>query len=140
MTDVLSRRADVFFYGLFMDQELLRSKGLNPERVERGSVEGVALGIGQRAALVPARGARVYGIIMTLSLAELAELYADPGVQAYRPESVLVQLESGGTVAALCYNLPQPPSHSERNPEYAAKLRAVAAKVGLPREYVAGLQ
>jgi len=30
-----SRRADVFFYGLFMDQELLRSKGLEPESVEQ---------------------------------------------------------------------------------------------------------
>ncbi|HET6837410.1 MAG TPA: gamma-glutamylcyclotransferase family protein [Gemmatimonadales bacterium] len=135
-----SRPADVFFYGLFMDQELLRSKGLRPERVERGSVEGLALRIGQRAALVPDDRARVHGLVMTLTLEELSRLYADPGVQAYRPEPVLVQLESGGTIAAMCYNLPQPPSPSERNPEYAAKLRALAAKVGLPKEYVAELQ
>jgi hypothetical protein len=135
-----SRQTDVFFYGLFMDQELLRSKGLKPERIERGSVEGLGLRIGHRAALVPGEGARVHGVVMTLTLAELARIYLEPGLQAYEPEAVLVKLESGGTIAALCYNLPQPPSSSERNPEYAAKLRAVAEKVGLPREYVAGLQ
>jgi hypothetical protein len=40
----------------------------------------------------------------------------------------------------LCYNLPEPPSPSERNPEYAAKLRVIAEKVGLPVEYVRGLR
>jgi hypothetical protein len=123
-----------------MDQELLRHKGFRPARIERGFVDGLALRIGQRAALVPAEGARVHGVVMTLKLDELAELYADPGVQAYQPEAVLVQLERGGTIAALCYNLPVPPSPAERNPEYAARLRAVAGKVGLPPEYVASLQ
>ncbi len=135
-----SRAADVFFYGLFMDQELLRSKGLRPERIERGSVEGLALRIGQRAALVPAAGARVHGVVMTLPLDELATLYADSGLQAYRAEPVLVRLERGGSIAALCYNLSVPPSPADRNPEYATKLRAVADKVGLPAEYVASLR
>jgi hypothetical protein len=135
-----SRQADVFFYGLFMDQELLRAKGLDPARIERGWVEDLALRIGQRAALVPANGARVYGVVMTLTQDELVRLYADPGVQAYRPEAVLVQLESGGIIGALCYNLPVPPSPAERNPEYATKLRVVAQKAGLPEEYVASLR
>jgi hypothetical protein len=135
-----TRRADVFFYGLFMDQELLRAKGLQPQQVERGLVEGLALRIGQRAALVPVSGARVYGLVMSLTLDELAKLYSDPSVQAYQPVAVLVQLENGGRLAALCYNLPEPPSPAERNPQYAAKLRAVAKKVGLPEEYIARLQ
>jgi hypothetical protein len=36
------RRADVFFYGLFMDQELLRAKGLTPQDLERAAVDGLA--------------------------------------------------------------------------------------------------
>lgn len=133
------RRADVFFYGLFMDQELLQAKGLQPEHAERGVVKGLALRIGQRAALVVASEAQVHGVVVSVRLDELDRLYSDPSVLAYRPEAVLVQLESGDTIAALCYNLPEPPSPSERNPEYAAKLRAVAGKVGLPAEYVASL-
>jgi hypothetical protein len=30
---------DIFFYGLFMDQDLLLKKGLNPSNPRQGSVE-----------------------------------------------------------------------------------------------------
>jgi gamma-glutamyl AIG2-like cyclotransferase len=134
------RRAEVFFYGLFMDEELLRAKGLKPETIELAAVDGLALRIGQRAALVPSSGGRVHGLVMSLTLAELDRLYSDPSVQAYQPQAVLAQLAGGGTIAALCYNLARPPAPTERNPEYAAKLRAVAQKVGLPTDYVATLR
>ena len=134
------RRVDVFFYGLFMDEELLRAKGLEIEGAELAAVDGFALRIGQRAALVPTPGGRVHGIVFSLTLFELDRLYSEPSVQAYRPQAVLAQLASGGVIAALCYNLPQPPSPTEHNPDYAAKLRAVAQKVGLPTEYVASIQ
>ena len=134
------RHPYVFFYGLFMDEELLRSKGLQPEGAERAAVDGLSLRIGQRAALVPSPGGRVHGLVFSLTLSELERLYSEPSVEAYRPQAVLAQLASGGVVAALCYNLPQPPLPTERNPEYAAKLRAVAEKVGLPSEYVASIQ
>jgi hypothetical protein len=134
-----SRRADVFFYGLFMDQELLRARGLAPQGAALASVPGLALRIGQRAALVPHASGRVHGVVLSLTLEELERLYAEPSVQAYKPQAVLAELAGGGTVAALCYNLPVPPLPSERNPEYAARLRAVAERVGLPAEYVASL-
>jgi gamma-glutamyl AIG2-like cyclotransferase len=134
------RRADVFFYGLFMDEELLRAKGLKPESIELAAVNGLALRIGQRAALVPSPGTRVHGVVMSLTLPELDRLYSEPSVQAYKPQAVLAQLASGGTIAALCYNLAEPPAATERNPEYAAKLRTLAERVGLPAAYVATLQ
>lgn len=134
------RRADVFFYGLFMDEELLRAKGLDPQGPEAAAVDGLALRIGQRAALVPSPSGRVHGLVMSLTLAELERLYSEPSVQAYQPQAVLAQLAGGGTIAALCYNLSRPPEARERNPEYAAKLRAVAQRVGLPAEYIASIQ
>ena len=134
------RRVDVFFYGLFMDEEILRAKGIDVERSELAAVDGLALRIGQRAAVAPTPGGRVHGVVFSLTLSELDRLYSEPSVQAYRPQAVLAQLASGGVIAALCYSLPQPPSPTERNPEYAAKLRAVAQKVGLPVEYVASIQ
>ena len=135
-----SRRADVFFYGLFMDQDILSHKGLSPQNSEIASVSGLALRIGQRAVLVPDDRGKVYGVVMSLTLGEVEQLYSDPSVQAYRPQSVLARLASGGQVAALCYNLREAPLPSERNPNYAAKLRAVAEKVGLPKEYVEQLK
>jgi len=134
------RRAQVFFYGLFMDAELLRAKGFEPEGAELAVVDGLALRIGQRAALVPVPGGQVHGVVMSLTLSELDRLYSEPSVQAYKPQAVLARLASGGLLAALCYNLEQPPLPSERNPEYAAKLRAVAQRVGLPAEYIASIQ
>ena len=135
-----SRRVDVFFYGLFMDRDLLRAKGLIPEAPELASVSGFALRIGQRAALVPQPSGRVHGLVMSLTLDELELLYSEPSVQAYKPQAVLAHLASGGIIAALCYNLPEPPSPTEHNPEYATKLRSVGQKVGLPADYVASLQ
>jgi hypothetical protein len=134
-----SRRADVFFYGLFMDADLLRSQGVLPEGGELASVPGFALHIGQRATLVPRVGARVHGLVFSLTLSELKRLYADPSVRAYVPQAVLAELAGGGVIAALSYNLPQPPAATERNPEYLAQLRALGQRVGLPAEYLSSL-
>jgi hypothetical protein len=134
-----SRRADVFFYGLFMDEDLLRAKGFDPKGAELAFVDGLALRIGQRAALIATSGARVHGVVLSLTLAELGRLYSEQSVQAYQPQAVLARLADGALIPALCYNLSQPPAATERNPEYAAKLRAVAKKVGLPGEYIASL-
>jgi len=49
-------------------------------------------------------------------------------------------VRNGATVAALCYNLPEPPSADERNVEYASKLRSLAQRVGLPSNHVASIQ
>jgi hypothetical protein len=130
------RPAETFFYGLFMDEELLRAKGLNPKNVELASVAGRTLRLGRRATLEPNPDGSVHGVLMSLAWAELQRLYSEPGVEEYRPEAVLAHPASGGLVGALCYTLPQLPSASERNPEYASKLRALAQKIGLPAEYV----
>jgi hypothetical protein len=134
-----SRWADVFFYGLFMDQDSLRDKGIVPTAVELASVEGFVLRIGRRATLVASSGSRVHGVVMSLTLADLERLYSEPGVAAYRPQAVLAQLATGGVIAALCYNLREPPAPGEHNAEYAAKLRAIGHKIGLPADYVESL-
>jgi hypothetical protein len=76
---------------------------------------------------------------MSLALDELDRLYSEPSVRAYEPQAVLAHLASGGVVAALAYCLRESPRAHERDPEYAAKLRSVAQKVGLPDEYLSSL-
>jgi Gamma-glutamyl cyclotransferase, AIG2-like len=134
------RTIDVFFYGLFMDEELLRSKGVTPTRFRPAVLPGFELRIGNRATLVPAMSGRVFGIVASLSHAELEQLYSEPSVQAYRPEAVLVQLRDGEAIAALCFNLVEPPALNERNPEYAAKLRALAERLEFPPDFIASIQ
>lgn len=130
----------VFLYGLFMDEALLRSKGLDPQGIERASVEGLALRIGRRATLVPDPATRVHGVVVSLTLVDLDRLYADPTVHEYRPKAVLARLEGGEAIPALSYVLPSPPEPEEHNPEYAGKLRALARTLGLPEEYVASIR
>lgn len=134
------RTIDVFFYGLFMDVELLQSKGVTATQIRNASVAGFELRIGDRATLVPASTGRAFGAVASLSHEDLARLYSEPSVQAYRPEAVLAQLTDGETIAALCFNLIEPPAAHERNPEYAAKLRALAERLQFPSDYVASIR
>lgn len=134
------RRIAVFFYGLFMDVELLRAKGLQPGEPKLTIVVGSALRIGQRAALVPDPNGRAYGFTMELTHAEVERLYSDASVSAYRPEAVLAHFTDGSEVAALCFNLVTPPGPGESNPQYAAQLREVAQRLQLPSEYVASIR
>ena len=133
---MVARRIDVFFYGLFMDAELLRAKGVNPTNLRAASTPGFALRIGQRATLVRNPHGRAHGILMELTHADVDRLYEEPSVQAYRPEAVLCKLHDGSQVPALCFNLVEPPRPEEANSEYAAKLRDLAARLGLPSDYV----
>ena len=134
-----NRRVDAFFYGLFMDHEILREAGVEPSNPRRAYVEGFELRIGQRATLVPSTGARAYGMLFGLSHSELDRLYAAPGLEQYRPEAVLAQLLEGTPTSALCYNLREAPQPHERNPEYAARLQLVLSRLAFPAEYVASL-
>jgi hypothetical protein len=129
------RRVKVFFYGLFMDAELLGAKGIKTD-LRPASLSGFQLRIGDRATLVPSAVDVVHGMIATLTHEEIERLYSEPSVREYRPEAVLARLGAGETVPALCFNLPDRPSPGERNPEYAAKLRALAERLGFPSDYV----
>jgi hypothetical protein len=133
------RMVAVFFYGLFMDAELLRKQGLHPGDPRPAAVEGMELRIGQRATLVPNAARIAHGIVMTLSHAEIDALYCGASVASYRPEAVLARLDDGSKVPALCFNLPAPPEPSESNADYARQLAEVGRKLGLPADYVRSL-
>ena len=135
-----SRAIDVFFYGLFMDAEILRTKGLHPTDGRQARVSEMALRIGRRATLVPDPARSVHGFVFGLSHAEVERLYAEPSVSAYRPEAVIAQLADRSCVPALCFNLPPSSEIDEANPEYAEKLRMVAGRLGLPADYVASIR
>jgi hypothetical protein len=140
MTEEKIRRIDVFFYGLFMDDDLLREKDMNPVDPRMASVENFSLVIGARATLVPYAGRTVYGVLCSLTHAEVDALYSEASVSVYRPEAVLAQLADGSITPALCFNLPMPPSADERNPQYVSKLRELAERIGLPSSYVSSLR
>jgi len=135
-----ARRIEVFFYGLFMDADLLRTKGAHPLNIRAACVAGFVLRIGQRATLLRSPDACAYGIVMELTHTEIEQLYSEASVRAYRPEAVVAELSDGSHVPALCFNLLVPPAPEEANSEYAAKLRELARRLGLPSDYVQSIK
>jgi hypothetical protein len=140
MTEAEARRIDVFFYGLFMDDALLREKGMNPGNRRMAFIENFCLVVGARATLVPCQGRTVHGVIFSLTHSEVEALYSEVSVSVYRPEAVSAQLTDGSVIPSLCFNLPEPPSLAERNPLYVSKLRELADRIGLPPSYVSSIQ
>src|SRR5213596_4173527 len=125
----------VFFYGLFMDADALRSKGAHPANVRPAALPGYAIRVGNRATLVREPGSSAYGVLMDLPRNEIDALYSGPGLEAYRSEPVVAEGPNGARTAALCFNLVTPPSPDEANREYAEKLRELARRLGLPLDY-----
>lgn len=130
------RRVVSFFYGLFMDAGVLRNSGVVPTSPRRAYVNDFALRIGNRATLVPSAGSRACGMLIGFTHGELDRLYHAPGLDQYRPEAVLARCMDGGSIAALCYNLPVVQPAGERNPDYAVRLQEVVRNLEFPVEYV----
>jgi len=129
----------VFFYGLFMDEGLLREKGLHPSATKIASLVGYGLRIGERATLIQSNQEQTYGTVIQLSEAELGILYDDKSVGDYRPEAVTVTDNNGSTLAAVSYILPFE-KLTGQNREYAKSLAVIARRAGLPEEYVAEIE
>lgn len=127
-------RSDVFFYGLFMDPDILRAKGVEGHNPRLATVRGNALRIGKRATLVDDPEGEALGVVMTLSESDLEKLYSEESVAGYRPAPVTVHFADGGTAAAIAYVLPEADA-APADPDYVRRLRAVAAKMGLPASY-----
>ena len=70
----------VFFYGLFMDPDLLRKQGLTPDKPIVARLDHYELRLGERATMLPTPGEQVWGIVMGLNEQELKKLYAPPSV------------------------------------------------------------
>ena len=133
------RRVAGFFYGLFMDPQVLRDSQVLVESAHQAYVEDFALRLGRRATLLPSEGARAYGMVYAMTHDELARLYGAPGLEDYRPEAVTAKLLAGGSLPALCYNLVEAPSPDEANVAYATRLRETLIRLGFPEDYAASV-
>ena len=125
----------VFFYGLFMDPDVLSDCGLCATNIAPAYVDGYQLRIGERATLVAQKGGRCYGVVTTLDNKELKSLYSSPGVEDYLPQSMQAYITDGSRVDVVSYVLPQNKLDGS-NRKYARALAEVAQKLKLPEHYV----
>lgn len=127
-----NRLHDVFFYGLYMDEEILKTKGVNPRNQRAGVVSGYKLRVGKLATLLRCENSKAYGLVYSLTYDEVEKLYAGSGLTQYIKESLLVNVDENKSIATLCCNLLDAPSEDESNEEYSLKLKKCMEKYNLP--------
>ena len=125
----------VFFYGLFMDRQLLESRGMAPLDIEPGFADGYALRIGERATLAPQPGARTYGFVMTITEKEAKDLYSEESVKDYLAETLEVTSANGQHEDVVCYILPASRIVGT-NGDYAHALHRLAGSFDFPQSYL----
>ena len=62
---------EVFFYGLYMDEDVLLRNGIHPSNPRMGYLNDYGLKIGNRASLIPCEKEKAYGIVMTTNHEEI---------------------------------------------------------------------
>ncbi len=135
-------RVWVFFYGSYMNLDVLREVDLVPGPCEAAALGGFDITIRPRANLVPSERQQVYGILTTATHAELHRLY-DHAQQVlgetYLPQAVLARGMNGLWRPALCYIAPDmPPRPAAR--DYVDRIVKPAREFGFPTWYIDRLQ
>jgi len=131
MENSSERLTEIFFYGLYMDAEILRERGVSPRKIRIGRVAGRKLRIGNNSTLLMNENAEAHGIVCSLTHSEIYALYGGCGLNQYQPEAVIVKTEEQD-VPALCYVLLDPPANDEGNEAYFQKLSSCMKKYGMP--------
>jgi len=131
MDNSKNRLNDVFFYGLYMDEEILKAKGVTPRNKRIAIANNYKLRIGNMATLLREESTKAYGLVYSLTHEEIYALYEGSGLDAYVSESLLVECE-GENIPVLCCNLLEEPSSDDQNEEYFTKLKVCMKKYNLP--------
>ena len=130
---------EVFFYGLFMDGNILLKNGIKPSNPRKGYLNDYALKIGNRASLIPCKDEKAYGIVMTIDNDAVHNLYAEASVADYIPKEVnIITIPTTGkndSITATCYNLPSE-LLTGTNEFYALSLYKLAKQQGFPDDYL----
>jgi hypothetical protein len=135
------RAVAVFFYGSYINRDVLAEVEIDPDPFEVARLEGFDITIRPLANLVAAEEARVFGILTRATHAELARLYhhADHVLgERYLPEAVLVEAKAGPK-PALCY-IAHEMADAPADPAYVERIVGPAREYGFPAEYVAKLE
>jgi hypothetical protein len=136
------RGVPTFFYGSFINVDVLRGRGFVPDRIEVARLHGWDIRIRPLANLVRSERDCVYGVLASPTHSDLSRLYAyakDVLRGAYLPEAVLVETLDGARQPALCY-LAQEMPDAPPTAEYVDRIVRPARDLGFPAWYVERLE
>jgi hypothetical protein len=131
-----------FFYGSFINLDVLGAVGFAPERYEVARLGGYDIVVRPLANLVQAGERAVYGIIAEATHAELDRLYThahDVLGTVYLPHPVIVETMGGSLRPALCYIAPEMPEKPAAN-DYVDRIVGPAKQYGFPEWYIERLE
>jgi hypothetical protein len=131
-----------FFYGSYINLDVLRQLDLVPERWEVAMLSGFDIRIQPRANLVRSDRHRVYGILATATHEELERLYDHARQvlgEVYLPEAVLAETREGTVRPALCYLSPAMEPRPADN-AYLDRIVTPGRKYGFPDWYLERLE
>ena len=135
-------RVWTFFYGSYMNFEVLREVNYVPEKWAVAKLSGFAIAIRPRANLIRSDQHCVYGIIATATHQELSRLYAHAQNvlgEIYLPEAVLVETLDGKWQSALCYLCPEMKLQPAAK-DYVDRIVKPATEWGFPEWYIKHLE
>lgn len=132
-------RVWVFFYGTFINPEVVEKAGAALHEVEVARLPGFDIDIGPLANLVRSDQSTVYGVIAQMTHADLQKLYTMAWVGTYLPEAVLVQTRDGRLVPAMTYI--KPSMHREQPAEeYIDRIVEPGRRYGFPQWFLDRLE
>ena len=102
-TDGAPRNVRVFFYGSFINRDVLARADYHPTDFEVARLDGFDIVRKPLATLRRSDQHCVYGVLTSATHAELARLYGQEWVQTYLPEAALVTTTTGAIHPALVY-------------------------------------
>jgi ketosteroid isomerase-like protein len=129
----------IFFYGSFMDLELLRTLGVVPKTFETAELKNWSIAFSPMATLVRSEGDSVYGTIAELSRDEVRTLYTRDDLKHYNPVDITVATEQNNRVPAQCY-ISKPGAGQKPSVEYLRRVIHAAGSLGFPPAYLAKLR
>lgn len=129
----------VFFYGSFINLDVLADVGIAPDTVHTARLDGFDIRIEPLANLVASEEHSVYGILVKATHRELGDLYGQDWVGVYQPEAVVVETSAGGLVPALCYISPRTDTAAPRR-DYVERILGPAREYGFPVAYIERLE
>ena len=129
--------AKAFFYGLFLDPDILIELGLSPQNIQIAKLENYDLVIGERANLIEKHNSDTWGNLIDLKEEELKKLYSEKSVDDYQPKTVSCVVDNNKNEKAVTYILPDDyKMNAAKNSDYAEKLLTVCKKYDFPESYL----
>ena len=128
------RKVCVFFYGSFINLNVLKEVGFEPEEYEVARLNGYAIQLQPSANLVKSDKDCVYGIITMATHTNIKQLFEKLSAN-YLPEAIIVNTQDEKWIPALCYIAdsmePKPTTNA-----YIDRIVGPAKEYGFPQWYI----